>query len=103
MIFDALTETLKFDFFKALYNFLPVITCLSLFYAFTYLPCYNEQRGLIILLINYVISTITLNLMLFNMTGKPFSIIQPIILLPVIPLVAYHFIGVTPEVERLLP
>ena len=54
-------------------------------------------------MINYVLSVITLNLMLHNMTGKKFSTAQPMLLLPLVPLAAYHLVGVSPEVERAIP
>ena len=75
---------------------MPVIGCLGTFYACTTLPSYQEQRALIILMINYVLSVITLNLMLHNMTGKKFSTAQPMLLLPLIPLAAYHLFEVSP-------
>jgi len=103
MIFDAMVDSLKHDWKRAIYLYIPVLVCLSLFYASTTLPAYYEQRGLIFLMINYTLSVITLNMMLHNMTGKPFSILQPMLLLPMIPLAAYQFLGVGAEVEKLLP
>ena len=88
---------------KTLYYYSPIITIFGLFFASTTLPSYQEQRGLIVLMINYVISYVTLNLMIHTMTGKPFSMFQPMVLLPAVPLVAYHYIGVSPETERFLP
>ena len=67
------------------------------------LPSYTQQRALLCLMVNYVLSVITLNLMLHNMTGKSFSTAQPMLLLPLVPLVAYHLIGVSPEIERAIP
>ena len=54
-------------------------------------------------MINYVLSNITLNLMLHNMAGRSFSSLQPSILLLLVPLVAHYAIGVDAEVERLIP
>ena len=100
---ESLIESLKCSVKQSFYYYSPVIALLGLFFASTTLPSYQEQRGLILLMINYVLSYITLNLMLHTMTGKPFSPIQPMVLLPAVPLVAYHYIGVSPEVERLIP
>ena len=93
MIVDSLYDSLKGDWKLTMYLYTPVMACLSLFYAITTLPCYIEQRGIIFLMINYVLSVITLNIMLYNMAGKPFSVLQPIILLLTVPLVA-HLAGV---------
>ena len=75
MIFDALSDSIKKDWKRTVTLFTPVLVYLSLFYALTTLPCYTEQRGLIFLMINYVQSVITMNFMLYNMAGKPFSIL----------------------------
>ena len=53
-------------------------------------------------MVNYVLAVMCLNLMLGNMTGKPFSPLQPMLLFLVAPLAA-HYMGVTGQVERLLP
>lgn len=103
MMSESIIESLKCSVMKTLYYYSPIITIFGLFFASTTLPSYQEQRGLILLMINYVISYVTLNLMIHTMTGKPFSMFQPMVLLPAVPLVAYHYIGVSPEVERLLP
>ena len=100
---ESIVESLRCSVMKTLYYYSPIITLLGLFFASTTLPSYQEQRGLILLMINYVISYVTLNLMIHTMTGKPFSMFQPMALLPAVPLVAYHYIGVSPETERLLP
>ena len=97
-----MTDSLWHDWKKALYLYSPVVACLILYFALASLPCYSDQRGLIVLMVNYVLSEMALNLMLHNMTGKPFSPLQPMLLVPLAPLVAYHM-GVTGEAERLLP
>ena len=103
MMSESIIESLRCSVKQTLYYYSPVITIFGLFFASTTLPSYQEQRGLILLMINYVISYVTLNLMIHTMTGKPFSMFQPMVLLPAVPLVAYHYIGVSPETERLLP
>ena len=92
MISESLIESLKYDWKRTLYFYSPVMAILSIFYASTTLPIYQEQRGLVLLMLNYVLSYVTLNLMVHSMTGKPWSILQPVILLPMIPLVAHHLI-----------
>ena len=49
-----------------------------------------------------MMSVITLNIMLHNMAGKKFSAFQPLILLLLIPLTAYHVFGVSAETEKQL-
>jgi len=65
------------------------------------LPCYPEQRGLTILMVNYVLSSIVVNLMVHNMTKKPFSVLQPTLLLLLVPF-AFHFAQVGPQVESMV-
>lgn len=93
-IWDSMVDSLRHDWKKALYLFSPVLACLSIYFALSTLPCYSEQRGLIVLLVNYALSVMSLNLMLHNMTGKPFSPLQPMLIFPLAPLMAYYF-GVT--------
>ena len=97
-----MTDSLWHDWKKALYLTSPILTCLGLYFALSGLPCYSEQRGLIVLMVNYTLAVMSLNLMLHNMTGKPFSPLQPMLLVPLAPVVAYHM-GVTGVFERLLP
>ena len=93
-IWDSVVDSLKHDWKKFLYLYSPVLACLGLYFALSTLPCYAEQRGLIMLLVNYSTAVMSLNLMLHNMTGKPFSPLQPMILFPLAPVVAYYM-GVT--------
>lgn len=58
---------------------------------------------MLILLVNYVISNITFNLMLDTMAGKKFSyFFQPAIGLLILPLIAFHAFGVAAETEILI-
>ncbi len=103
LVYDSMIDSLKKDAFKALTIYSPIITTLGLFASLTTLPCYTEQRALVLLLVNYVMASITVDLMLHNMAKKPFSIFKPVLILLVIPPVAYDCFGVSAEVERLLP
>ncbi len=102
-MYDSVIDSLKTDPLKALKIYSPVLASLALFGVYTTMPVYTEQRGLVILFINYVIASMTVDLMLHNMAKKPFSVFKPVILLLVIPVVAYHGFGVSAEIERLLP
>lgn len=82
---------------------MPCLTSLGLFFAITTLPCYQEQRGLVLLLVNYVLANIIWNLMIHHMTKKPFSLYQPTLILLVAPLVAHHLLGVSSDTERIIP
>ena len=103
LVYDAIIDSLKADAKKAIYLFSPVLVCNGLYFAYTTLPCYEEQRGLVILFVNYVLASITLDLMVYNMTKKPFYALQPVLVLLLIPLVAHHVFKVDAVVERILP
>ena len=98
MVYDSLIDSLKFDWKRTLKYYSPVIVCLSMFMGITTLPIYNEQRGLVYIMCNYTLACITLNLMLHNMAGKPFSPLQPAILLLVVPFVSKY--SITPLVDQ---
>ena len=93
MIYDSVIDSLKYDWKKAIMLYSPILASLGLWYGMTELPIYYEQRGLIIVMVNYVISVMTFNLMMHNMTGKPFQTFQPIVLLLTIPFIC-HYSGV---------
>ena len=100
---DGLGVALRENFKVSFSIFSPVLTCICLYLVMTTLPSYAEQRAVLILLVNYVISNISLSLMISTMTGKVFSnIVQPVIGLLIVPLVAYHGFGVAAETEILL-
>ena len=90
MIYDSISDSLYYDWKKTLYLYSPVMFCLGCFFALSNLPCYLEQRGLMILMINYVLAMLCFNIMIHNMTGKSFSPLQPILIIPLIPLMAHY-------------
>ena len=92
-----MTDSLYHDWKKTLYLYSPVLFCLGCFFALSNLSCYLEQRGLMILMINYVLAVMCLNIMVHNMTGKPFSPFQTILLIPLTPLMA-HYVGASEDV-----
>ena len=97
---DGLGEAMRKDIKASLILFSPVATCIVLFIVMSTLPSYMEQRATVILFVNYVISNITLSLMLNTMAGKKFfPLIQPVIGLLIVPLIAYHGLGVSSETE----
>jgi len=98
---DGLGEAMRKNFKASLMICIPNIACMGLYLLMTTLPSYTEQRALLILLVNYVISNITLSLMLDTMAGKKFSnLFQPVIGLLLVPLIAYHGLGVSAEMEK---
>ena len=97
---DGLGEAMRKNFKASAFYFSPVAACVALYIAFTTLPSYTEQRAIVILLTNYVISNITLSLMLNTMAGRNFEPLkQPVIGLLLVPLIAYHGFGISSETE----
>lgn len=56
---------------------------------------YEKERAVILLLINFTLANVTLNLMLSNMAKKPFSLLQASYLYPLLPVLA-NFTNVDP-------
>jgi len=75
MIYDSFADSVSKNAPKALYLFSPVLIIFALYYGLMTMPCYKEQRGLILLLINYVHASTTWNLMIHNMTKQPFTVL----------------------------
>lgn len=76
----------------------PVLACSS-YVALSTLPSYHEQRAILCLFVNFVLSNMTLNLMVHNMSGRPYPIFQKSVLLLLVPLIVYHGLGVSAETE----
>ena len=103
-LIENLPACLKNDPKRGIYLFSPIAVSITLFFAFTSLPSYSSQKGIVLLLVNYAIGHQTLNMMLHNMTKKSYSFspLQPALLLIATPLLAYHIGGVSEETEKLI-
>ena len=99
---ESLGEALRHNAKGAIYYSLPYVVCLALYFAMTTLPSYTERRGLLICLVNYVMSNISMDLMLDNMAGKTFTIFKPILVLLSVPVVAYNLMGVSADTEKMM-
>ena len=73
------------------------------FFGYSTMSCYAEQRGLVLLMINYAMADVTLNLMLHNMAGRSFSIFQFSIFMLLGPIIAFYTVGLSVEMERMIP
>ena len=96
---DSLGDALRANRKEALRFFMPMVGCVSFYLAFTTLPSYNTQRAVLILFVNFAQSNTTLSLMLNNMAGKEFKIFSSSLLLLVVPLFAYHVLGISAAQE----
>ena len=92
---------MKVDLKHTMKLLLPILEIYVLFFVHVrYLESYNSSRALTILLFNFVLSIITLDLMLHNMTKKAYnSLLNPFLLLLVLPLAANM---VKPEIETMV-
>ena len=93
---DCITTSVS----KTLYYLLPVLVMLGLAYSSSYTNSYESQRGYLILLTNFTLCNITLNLMLHNMAKKAFSVVQPALLYMIVPQVVFFFVN--PEWETII-
>lgn len=96
---DGIGVAMRHDLRYSLKVFTPYMICVACYFGFSTLPSFTQQRVIPILFVNIAMSTITFNLMLSNMTGKPFKTIQPILFVLFVPLIAYHLCGCSAEVE----
>ena len=100
---DSLGDSLRVNPRETARYISPYLICLALYVAMSTLPSYLEHRAFVILFVNYVMAHMTFDMMLHNMADRKYSpIFQPLILLLVAPLLAYHVVGVTAETEKLL-
>ena len=74
---------------------------MAIYVAMSTLPSYLEHRAVVILFVNYVMAHMTFEMMLHSMADRNYSpVFQPLIVLLITPLFAYHVIGVTAETEK---
>ena len=71
----------------------------ALYFCHTFLPSYETSRVVTVLNLNLVLANVTLDLMLNNMSAKPFMAYHPAFLLLAAPLIAYFGVGVSAKVE----
>ena len=69
--------------------FITIPIYLAIYGLHLYLPSYADARALTFLNFNFVMAVIVLDLMLLNMTARPFWAIHPAFLLLIVPLIAY--------------
>jgi hypothetical protein len=94
---ENVTDCLKGNFNHTMKLLLPLIGIFALFFAHVcFLESYQSSRALTILLFNFVLSIVTLDLMLHNMTKKAYSLLSPFLLMLVAPLAVNL---VKPEIE----
>ena len=100
---DGLGDALRTNSSKALKLACPAGICVALYFALTTLPTYEHQRAITLVLVNFAIANLTLNLMLSNMSGRKFSVVlQPAICTLLVPLAAYYLARVSPNTEMLI-
>jgi len=76
---------------------------MAIYVAMSTLPSYLEHRAVVLLFVNYVMAHMTFEMMLHNMADRNYSpVLQPLIVLLITPLFAYHVIGVTAETEKMM-
>jgi len=67
----------------------PIPIVISLYVLHTLLPSYTSAGAITIIHFNLVIAVFTLDLMLSNMTSKPFRAFHPALVLLLVPLVSF--------------
>ena len=70
---DSLGDSMRVNIRETLKLVSPQAICMILYLAMSTLPSYQDHRAIAILFVNYVMSVITLNIMLHNMAGKKFA------------------------------
>ena len=79
-----------------------MLCCLVSWFLLSLTPSYHTQRALLVLLVNFTIADVTLNLMLHNMARRKFTPVQPALLYLIIPIFAILVCGVDGQAESLL-
>ena len=76
-----------------------MVVCIALFLAYTTMPSYAQQKGVVLLVVNYAMANLTFDLMAHNMSGRSFSYFSLAMPLLALPVLAYHLGEVSAPVE----
>jgi len=98
--FDNLGECFSKEPKRSLWLLIPVFVLFGLGFLTSFTPQYLEQRALMVLLYNFVLATITLDLMLCNMAKRHFTVFQLPLLYLVLPLLT-NYLGFDHEFNAL--
>ena len=74
----------------------PIPIVIILYVLHTLLPSFTSAGAITIVHFNLVIAVVALDLMLCNMTSKPFMALNPALVLLVVPLIAFFGFKVEP-------
>ena len=86
---DNLGDCFKESITQTFYYFTPCLVIIAQYFLFGVMESSTLERSVVILLFNFTIANITLHLMLTNMTKKPFTLIQPAYIYPLLPVIFY--------------
>ena len=79
--------------------FQPVFVLIALSFLSAHLPSMQEETCIVYFLYQAAFSTIILKLMLYNMAGRPFEQVHSQYMFPLLPVIAYQVLGVSPHTE----
>ena len=99
---EGLGPSLRKDFKMTILYFSPALVSIASYLAMVTLPSYKHQKGILLLLVNYIMSNVSLGMMITGMTEKEISYVPRITVLLFVPMFAYHVLGVSADVEMYL-
>jgi hypothetical protein len=74
-LYENLGDCLKENPKATLYYFTPALVVALLAYLMSFTASYANERAVLVLLVNFVIANIVLQLMLTNMAKRPFKLL----------------------------
>lgn len=87
-MYDCVSDCFRKKPKRAMEMFITIPILLAFYGMHLYLPSYADARALTLLNFNCTMMVITFDLMLLNMSAKPFMAIHPAFILLLVPLVA---------------
>jgi len=99
--YENLGDCLSKEPRKSFWYLLPVLEMSSLYILSTYTPMYLTQRTHLLLLFNFILASITLELMLCNMAKRHFKQFHLPLLFGALPVLS-HYLGLSDEFNQTL-
>ena len=88
-LWENWVESFRVDAKQSLYYISPAVFIFSLSYGLSYTTSYANERAVLVLLVNFVMTNVIFSLMLTNMAKRPFTLVQPAYIFLIVPLIAW--------------
>lgn len=100
--YDNIKDSLNINPKETLKMLFPVATIIVISFFSAYLPSFTRETIVVYFQYQMVFAIIILKLMLHNMCGRPFSLFHSEYYYLIMPMITYHYFGISAELEVMI-